>query len=323
MSLKFDDLPKLVQTRIEQIVEEKSLPREIVVERYITVYNLDFIANAPSKKFRHIWASQKLHSDFFSKPLLKKHNIVPIGVDGVKKFPDQDPSLILFALDVDSGKRISITVDKKALLLIDDITLGEYYPDIDLAVTERGYFHLDDRTELPEPQPYMNVGEGYPESIDDLLTNPDFGLKIREIQMKDFGNAKLISKRIPTLDKSSTYADSMDWVCIRNCMVLSSRKINVKGMDGVFRGQLQVTDSSVAEEITTSKGIVIGNRMSVWVAPRHMYPDYSVLNLWGPVEHRTWQQKDPNDPSKKIDRQNFQMTAYYAFPLVEGPESDE
>lgn len=327
MSLKFDELPRVAQERINEIIKEYGITQEEVMEKYKEVYNLDFIAASPTEAFRHVWASQKLHSDFLIRPPLKKHNIVPVGVDGVNKFGDAEPYQDFFAYNIDMDKLISMRADKKSLKLVKQLVLGEYYENFSASISDQGRFYIDDRVELPEPSPYIGIEveegeEEYPKSIDQLLSE---NLNIRQIQMKDFGNSELTSKRTNPRSggDGKTYVISTDWVCVRNCIVISNRKFPVKGLDGVFKGQLTVTDNSVTQDITTDRGIIIPNRMPVWVAGRHLYPTSSVLNLWGTVEHRTFTQTDPNDRSKEIERQNFQMNAYYVFPLGVGPKEIE
>lgn len=317
MSVEFDELPAIVKERITEIVNKLSIPQETVMQTFVKVCNIDFIARAPQDVLKYTWASLKLHTDYFSRPPIKERNFIPIGVDGIQKFKGQEAQQTVFAYDLDTNKKISIKVDKKSFKTVKEMTIGEYYPETSLAVTDRGNFLLDDRTELPEPQPYFGIDDDYPTDMDNLLSET---LEIRQIQMSDFGNSKLISRVVPTFDKKGVYTDNLDWVCIRNCFVLQSSKIDVKEMNGVSRGKMSVSDGSVAEEFTTNKGIVVGNRMNVFVAPRHLYPENSVLHLWGSVKHSTWKQQDPNDASKEVDRQNFQMNAYYAFPVNEGPE---
>jgi len=322
MSIDLQEIPKVAQQRIETIMNKLGMTEEEVMEKYETVFNLDFIVAAPTPEFRHIWASAKLHADFFSRPPVKGINIVPVGIEGINKFGEADPHQNIFALNYDTDKLISIRADKKALPLVEEMTIGEYYGDMNLSASEQNpsNFFMDDRAELPEPAAYLGAGEEYPENIDDLLTRV---LKVREIIMSDFGNPKLISKRAPSSsDGTKSYVNSLDWVCIRNCMVISNRKFAVKGMDGKSKGMLQVTDNTVVEDITMANGTIIPNRMSVWVAERHILPAYSICHLWGTVEHRKWKQKDPNDSSKMIERQNFQMNAHYVFPVAVGPAEE-
>jgi hypothetical protein len=321
MTLEFDELPRVVQERmiaIEKTIEGTT--RQEIMQVYEDIFNLDFIVAAPTEERRHFYASQKLHADFLARPKLSTHSIVPCGKDGVTRYGEAEPQQTFFAYHIGIAKLISIRADRKSIPLVNQLTIGECYEDINLVLTDAGNYLIDDRAKLPSPSAYLGAGEDYPESIDDLLTNY---LNIRQLQMKDFGNLGLMSKRTQPNREGRTFAINTDWVCVRDCYVISNRKYPVKDMDGVFRGFLMVTDGSLNEEISTDRGITISPQMGVWVEQNSFYPASSLLDIWGTVEHRKWQQDDRNDPTKKIERQSFQMNAYYVFPKGIGPDEDK
>ncbi len=317
MSVNFDDLTKFAQKIVETIVKKQSSPQKEVMVKYNEIYNMDFIASAPSDELRHKLASTKLHLDSFSRLPMEKHSIVPIGIGAITKFgAEAEPFQDVFCWHEATNKIVAVRFDKSDLQMVEQFTIGEYYEDVDIAVSEIGNYSIDDRCKLPQPEPLLGTEEN-PESVDDLLTNY---LNVRVIRMKDFGNSEVISKRTGANQDGRTFVINTDWVCVRNCMVQRIKKYKVDGVEGYNKGQLTVTDTSVDEPFTTPQGIVVSNTMQVWVDQRNIFPPYSYLNLWGTVEHRKWQAIDPNDRSKKIDRQNFQMNAHYIFPIKVGPD---
>jgi len=319
--VKFDDLIKQAQEKIEQIVDTAGIPKKDVMKQFNIVYNIGFIAAAETEELRQNWAVIKLSGDHFNRPKLEERDIVVLGFSGVTKFgANSDPFIDVFAYEVNTEKLISIRLDKDHLAIVDELTLGEYYPEIKIAVTDRGNFSIDERSKIPEPETYIGAGEDYPETLDELLTDV---MGIKTLQMKDFGNANKLSKRTAPGKDGRNWVINTSWVCVRNCIIQNYRKHPVKGMDGVARYNLTVSDTTVPEDITTAKGVIIPKIMGVWADSRYAYPNFSMVNIWGTLEHRTWNEKDRDNPGKEIKRQNFQMNGYYIFPVGLGPSSEE
>lgn len=317
--VSFSELTKSTQEQIDRIIKTTGLPKKDVMKQFNIVYNLDFIAVATTEAARQQWAAAKLSGDHFNRPKLEERDIVVVGFSGITKYgPQGEPFETVFAYDINAEKLIAIRLDKDNLSKVTELTLGEYYPEIHISVTDRGNMGIDDRTKIPEPQSYIGAGEGYPATLDELLTDT---LGIKEIQMKDMGNLAKLSSRTTPNAKGDSYVIGTDWRCVRNCIIMQQRKSPVTGMDGVSRYNLTVTDTTVPDEQTTAQGIVIPKQMGVWAAERYAYPNFSMVNIWGPLEHRTWTEKDPDNPAgPELKRQGHQMTGAFVFCLGRGPE---
>lgn len=322
MSVKYDKLPAIVQKRIDTIVKKIGITKAEVMVKYKEILNMDFIANAPSQEFKYEWASQKLHSDFFSKLPLKKRNIIFLNAAPVSKFAGRDADQVIFFYDLDSEKIMSAKADTSGFKVVAELTAGEYYPEIEFGVTEHNTFTVDDRTVVPEPEAYFGIDDDYPADIVDLL---DSVVEVKPVKMKDFGNAKLLSKKAEFKDnngKTNYYTDKTDWRCIKNCMIIKSGVQDVQGVEGAKKGNLLITDSSIADAITTDKGITINNRMTIWVSADDVYPPYSAINIYGPIEMKKRKIKDRDNPGKEIEQVNFNCNGFHIEVLGRGPEEE-
>ena len=317
--VNFSELTKATQEQIDRIVSTTGIPKKDVMKQFNIVYNLDFIAVADTEAARQVWAAAKLSGDHFNRPKLEERDIVVVGFSGITKYgPQGEPFETVFAYDVNADNLVAIRLDKDNLHKASELTLGEYYPSIHIAVTDRGNLGIDDRTKIPEPQSYIGAGEDYPATLDELLTDT---LEIKQVQMKDMGNLTKLSKKTTPDAKGNAYVINTDWRCVRNCIIMGQRKSPIAGMDGKARYNLTVTDTTVPDAQTTAQGVVIPKQINVWSAERYAYPNFSMVNIWGPLEHRTWTEKDRENPTgPELKRQGHQMTGAYIFCKGRGPE---
>lgn len=314
--MKIEELTPVCQKRIEAISKKHGKTVDFLMVEFMKLYNEESLATAPTDVIRQDWSSKLLYTNWYNRPRLQTRSIVPVGKGTIRKFKGAEATQRLYVYDYSTQTMSAITVVEDALSMLEDIAFGEFYPDVQIGITEFDTLQIDERTKLPDPVEVFGT-ENSPENFDDLMINY---LKASVITMDDLRNKRNWSKKRKYVGQGGVERESVvdtDWKIIRGCVVSGIREHD-QG-NGMKRYRLTFSDGNVYGEETLTDGTVLPTQMSGWTDKQFKFSKGTYCDLYGPVELAKYEQKNrQTGKQEKVSR--FQMDIMYANPIGEMPE---
>lgn len=266
------EYPDYVIKKLEVISERIQKPMNELKKEYESFFD-DLVEDAqlPTDEERHRYAKAYFWNKYALRPQTKPFDIIPIGMDSVRKSKkDGMLNTSVFALDM-KGKLRRISLKGDVCNDAKNLTFFSMYKGVELG-TFRNSNDLsgDDRAEFNEPHKV----DMSPETMIDTLGFDEVVL-VSILSGENLSNVG-----------SDGYVDKTDWKCIRGMIQRQTQSQPDSDSEwGVYTVVDESLDPEKMEPEITPSGQILPPGFSVWISPSLMnYPPLSQCKFLGTTQ---------------------------------------
>ena len=268
------EYPSFVTKKLEQISNRTGIQLEKIKDDYEKFFNSDFMkddSQFENDEERHRYAKGVFWTRYILRKPVKEFNLIPIGMDSVRKNKSGINYASIFALD-DKGKIRRVSLKGEVCKVVKDLTLFSMYKEIKLGeFKDSSDLVADDRAVFEKP---IQVNMDPKQLVETL--------GITETTIADAENN--LSKK-----DSTGYVDKNDWKSINGFIQRANRnKEDAENEWGVYTIVDETVDPDEQEPEVTPSGEVLPPGFSIWISPNLMnYGIESECKFLGTISKNT------------------------------------